>query len=49
MRAVVIGYGSIGARHVEVLKEMGVDVSVLTKQKGLSERTFNGDEYVWSW
>ena len=41
MRAVVIGYGSIGARHVEVLKEMSVDVSVLTKQKGLSERTFN--------
>jgi predicted dehydrogenase len=41
MKAVVIGYGSIGARHVEVLKEMSVDVSVLTKQKGLSERTFN--------
>ena len=40
MRAVVIGYGSIGARHVGILKKMGVDVSVLTKQKGLSERTF---------
>ena len=23
MRALVIGYGSIGARHVEVLKEIG--------------------------
>jgi predicted dehydrogenase len=41
MRALVIGYGSIGARHVEILKEMEVDVSVLTKQEGLSERTFN--------
>jgi predicted dehydrogenase len=41
MRALVIGYGSIGARHVEILKEMGVNVSVLTKQEGISERIFN--------
>ena len=41
MRALVIGYGSIVTRHVEILKEIGVDPSVLTKQEGLSERTFN--------
>jgi predicted dehydrogenase len=41
MRVLVIGYGSIGVRHVEILKEMGFEVSVLTKQKGLRERTFH--------
>lgn len=41
MRVLVIGYGSIGVRHLEILKEMGFEVSVLTKQKGLPERTFH--------
>ena len=41
MRVLVIGYGSIGARHIEILKEMGFEVSVLTQQKGLPERTFH--------
>ena len=41
MRVLVIGYGSIGVRHVEILKEMEFEVSVLTKQKGLPERTFH--------
>ena len=41
MRVLVIGYGSIGVRHVEILKGMEFEVSVLTKQKGLPERTFD--------
>ena len=41
MSVLVIGYGSIGVRHVEILKEMEFEVSVLTKQKGLPERTFH--------
>ncbi len=40
MKALVIGYGSIGSRHVEVLKEMGLPVSILTTQQGLSVKTF---------
>jgi predicted dehydrogenase len=40
MKALVIGYGSIGSRHVEILKEMGLLVSVLTTQQGLSVKTF---------
>jgi predicted dehydrogenase len=41
MRVLVIGYGSIGARHIEILKEIGFEVSVLTQQKRLPERTFH--------
>jgi predicted dehydrogenase len=40
MKALVIGYGSIGSRHVEVLREMGISVSILTAQQGLSEKPF---------
>ena len=44
MRALVIGYGSIGSRHVEILKEMGLSVSVLTAQQGLPIKTFHSLE-----
>ena len=33
MRALVIGYGSIGARHVKVLKEMGLNVAVVSRRE----------------
>lgn len=32
MKALVIGYGSIGQRHVRILKEMGLDVSVVSRR-----------------
>ncbi len=31
-RAVVVGYGSIGQRHVRLLKELGCDVSVVSRR-----------------
>lgn len=31
MRALVIGYGSIGARHARILSELGVDVACVTR------------------
>ncbi len=31
-RALVVGYGSIGARHVGILTEMGLDVSVVSRR-----------------
>ena len=40
MRALVIGYGSIGSRHIKILKEMGFSITILSKQKGLPEKTF---------
>ena len=33
MNALVIGYGSIGSRHVKVLKSLGVDVDVVSRRK----------------
>ncbi len=30
--ALVIGYGSIGARHARILRDMGCDVSIVTRQ-----------------
>lgn len=33
MNALVIGYGSIGKRHVEVLKKLGLTVSVISRRK----------------
>ena len=33
MNALVVGYGSIGSRHVKVLKSLGVDVSVVSRRK----------------
>jgi predicted dehydrogenase len=32
MRALIIGYGSIGARHARLLAEMGFDVSVVSRR-----------------
>lgn len=32
MKALVIGYGSIGQRHVRILREMGLDVSVVSRR-----------------
>ena len=33
MNALVVGYGSIGSRHVKVLKSLDVDVSVVSRRK----------------
>jgi predicted dehydrogenase len=48
MRALVIGYGSIGSRHVEILREMGLSVSVLTAQQDLPVKTFHSLEIALS-
>ncbi|WP_312504883.1 Gfo/Idh/MocA family oxidoreductase [Lysinibacillus sp.] len=32
MKALVIGYGSIGQRHVRILREMGIDVSIVSRR-----------------
>jgi predicted dehydrogenase len=37
----VIGYGSIGSRHVRVLESLGCDVSVVSRRPGVHARTFN--------
>ena len=44
MRVLVIGYGSIGSQHVEILKEMGFSVSVLSARKNLPIKTFHSLE-----
>jgi predicted dehydrogenase len=41
MRALVIGYGSIGIRHTEVLKSLGCIVSIVSKRKLNIERCFS--------
>lgn len=41
MRALVIGYGSIGIRHTEVLKSLGCIVSIVSKRKQSVERCFS--------
>jgi hypothetical protein len=33
MRALIVGYGSIGQRHAEVLKNMGLDVAVVSRRE----------------
>jgi predicted dehydrogenase len=37
-RALVIGYGSIGARHVRVLRELGLEVAVVSRHCDAQER-----------
>ena len=41
MHALVIGYGSIGMRHAEILKSLGCRVSILSKRKLSVERCFS--------
>ena len=41
MRALVIGYGSIGIRHTEVLKSLGCIVSIVSKRKQSVGRCFS--------
>ena len=41
MRALVIGYGSIGKRHTEVLKSLGCIVSIVSKRKQSVGRCFS--------
>ena len=41
MRTLVIGYGSIGIRHTEVLKSLGCIVSIVSKRKLNIERCFS--------
>lgn len=40
MRALIIGYGSIGKRHARVLAEEGHDVALLTSQTGAPHPTY---------
>lgn len=40
MRALVVGFGSIGQRHSRILKEMGHEVAVVTSQSVHSHKTF---------
>lgn len=40
-KALVIGYGSIGQRHVRILKEMGMEVTVVSKHAAISEYSFS--------
>lgn len=39
-KALVIGYGSIGQRHVRILKEMGMEVTVVSKHVDTSQYSF---------
>jgi len=41
MKALVIGYGSIGKRHADILNEMGLEISVLSKRPIDFDRTFH--------
>jgi len=44
MKALVIGYGSIGQRHARLLKEMGIDVSVVSRRNFNSPSFYNNLE-----
>lgn len=46
MRAVVIGHGSIGARHARILTEIGCDVSVVTSRPQSVSNAFPTIEYA---
>ena len=41
MRALVIGYGSIGKRHVRVLKDIGFVVAVVSAQEDVLELSYS--------
>ena len=41
MRALVIGYGSIGKRHVRVLKDIGFVVAVVSAQENFLELSYS--------
>ena len=40
MKALIIGYGSIGQRHYQILNELGVQVKVLSKHKNKDKINF---------
>ena len=40
MRTLVVGYGSIGMRHTEVLSNLGCTVSIVSKRKLNIERCY---------
>jgi predicted dehydrogenase len=40
-RAIIIGYGSIGARHAAVLSELGFDITVVTKRSDCHYESFS--------
>lgn len=44
IRALVVGYGSIGSRHARVLDGMGAEVAVVSRRPGVHERTFGTAE-----
>jgi predicted dehydrogenase len=44
IKALVIGYGSIGARHVDILSGLGCDVHVVTKQNINAVKTYRSVE-----
>ena len=39
-KTLVIGYGSIGARHVRILKELGLNTKIMSRRKGISDVSF---------
>ena len=41
MRALVIGYGSIGSRHAKVLMSLGCEVSIVSKRAINIERCYS--------
>lgn len=44
IKALIIGYGSIGKRHREILSGMGIEVSVLTRRGGSEQCFYSGYE-----
>lgn len=40
MKALVVGFGSIGARHARVLEEMGWEVAVVSRRSGAARREY---------
>ncbi|HLB43551.1 MAG TPA: Gfo/Idh/MocA family oxidoreductase [Gammaproteobacteria bacterium] len=41
MRCLIIGYGSIGKKHTQILKNLGCDVSLVTSQKKLEYKYYS--------
>ena len=37
MRALVVGYGSIGKRHTRILQEFGLDVAIVSQHSSQKE------------
>lgn len=44
MKALIVGYGSIGKRHARILKKLGHEVAIVTKQEDINEIYFHSIE-----